>query len=267
SRAAAERARAARRPGSPLLTTATLGLALVAAGAVVVADLLVVLPAPALVLALVAALAVVGAGAVAAGLAGRRSALVGFGTPLAVLTVLAGTVPDSGGWQWEVNRTWAPTAASVRQQDALSSGVGRLRVDPSALAPAGAATTVVTATVAAGRLEVVVPEQRTVLVDARALAGNLRWAVDPGVVVVDDDHRPLVGSTSRRGTEQHEGGLDSAEVLAVGPDAARVAEATRVRGADPAGWTVPEGVAVVRAVVWAGEVRVGADGSELLEGS
>ncbi|WP_337062762.1 PspC domain-containing protein [Kineococcus sp. G2] len=261
--AAAARRAAARAPGSPLLTTVVLGVAMLAAGAVVLADLLAVLPAPAPVLALTAALAVVGTGAVAAGLAGRRTALVGFGVPLAVCTVLAGTLPPAGGWRWDANSTWAPTAASVREQDAFSSAVGRMRVDPSALAAAGDEPVLVTATLAAGRLEVVAPEDRTVLVDARALAGGLRWATGDVVPVASGD-RALVATGGGTGRE---GGLDTRLVLAAGPDAERVAAATEVTGDDVTGWTVPEGVAVVRAVVWGGEVRVGADGSGLLEGS
>ncbi|WP_432537074.1 PspC domain-containing protein [Kineococcus arenarius] len=266
ARAAARRARARRRPGSPLLTTLTLGAAMLAAGAVVLAELLLALPAPAHVLAPAAALAVVGAGAVAAGLAGRRTALVGFGWPLAVLTVLAGTLPPSGGWHWDVDGTWAPTAASVREQDAVSSAVGRLRVDPSDVA-AGEVPGPITATLAAGRLEVVAPAGTTVLVDARALAGSLRWDAASGdVVPVASGDRALVATGASGDGGGVEGGLDTRRVLAAGPDAARVAAATEVDGEDAADWTVPGGVAVVRAVVWAGEVRVGAAGSALLEG-
>ncbi|MCI2237971.1 PspC domain-containing protein [Paenibacillus sp. TRM 82003] len=265
--AAVERRTAARGSGSPLLTTVALGVAMLAAGAVVLADLLVVLPAPAPVLALTAALAVVGAGAVAAGLAGRRTALVGFGVPLAVWTVLAGTLPPVGGWQWDANSTWTPTAASVREQAAFSSAVGRMRVDPSGLVPAGGEPVPVTATLAAGRLEVVVPEDRTVLVDARALAGSLRWDAAGDVAPVASGDRALVATGASGEGTGREGGLDTRLVLAAGPDAGRVAATTEVTGDDVADWTVPDGVAVVRAVVWGGEVRVGADGSELLEGS
>ncbi|WP_432487548.1 PspC domain-containing protein [Kineococcus sp. SYSU DK018] len=265
ARAAAERRAAARRPGSPLLTTVVLGAALFAAGLVVLADLLVPLPAPAPVLALSAALAVVGAGAVAAGLAGRRTALVGLGAPLAVVTVLAGTLPSAGGWQWEVDGTWAPTAASAREQDALSSAVGRLRVDPSGLGAGAPAP--VTATLAVGRLEVVVPAGRTVLVDARSLAGSLRWDSAGGdVVPVASGGEALAAAGAAGGGTGREDGLDTRRVLAAGPDAEGVAAATEVEGADVADWTVPDGVAVVRAVVWAGEVRVAAAGSALLEG-
>ncbi len=266
ARAEARRARARRRPGSPLLTTLTLGAAMLAAGAVVLADLLLALPAPAHVLAPAAALAVVGAGAVAAGLAGRRTALVGFGWPLAVLTVLAGTLPPSGGWHWDVDGTWAPTAASVREQDAVSSAVGRLRVDPSGL-DAGEVPGPVTATLAAGRLEVVAPAGTTVLVDARSLAGSLRWDAASGdVVPVASGDRALVATGASGDGGGVEGGLDTRRVLAAGPDAARVAAATEVDGEDAADWTVPGGVTVVRAVVWAGDVRVGAAGSAVLEG-
>ena len=251
--AKAEASRARRRPGSPLLTTAVLGLALLAAGAVVLAGVLLDLPGRTLPLALCAAVAVMGTGAVVAGLRARRTALVGLAWPAALCAVAAAVLPPATGWTWQVDQTWRPTGA-----DARSSAVGRLQVDPSAL-DGGPAR----ATVAAGRLDVLVPDDATVLVEVRVLAGSLRWQADDGVVGIGGEP----GGTGRGSNGATTlGGTDLTQVLAVGPGAAALAEAVVVRGEDPDGWTVPSGTPELVAVAWTGEVRVGAAGSDTLEG-
>ncbi|WP_432510777.1 PspC domain-containing protein [Kineococcus sp. SYSU DK001] len=255
ARRAAERARqkAAQRPGSPLLTTATLGLALLAAGAVVAAGLLTTLDARVLTLALAAAVVVAGLGAVVAGLRGRRTALIGLAWPAAFAAVATALLPPSTNWTWEVDRTWRPTT-----QDGLSSAVGLLTVDPAGL-DAGPAS----ATIAAGRLAVEVPRDATVLLDASALAGTVRWRPAEDVVEVG---APRGTEPSQDGGDEVAGGLDVRRVLAIGPDAAALAAAVQVRGDDPDDWTVPSGTPRLRAASWTGEVRVGAPGSTTLEG-
>lgn len=237
-------AAARRRPGSPLLTTTVLGLALLAAGGVVVLGMLLDLPGRTVPLALCAAVAVMGCGAVLAGLRGRRTALVGLAWPAAFCAVATSVLPPASGWTWQVESTWAPTGAA-----GLSSAAGTLTVDPSALTGGPAR-----ATIAAGRLDVLVPSDRTVLVEARVLAGSIRWQ-DAGVVVVD-------GGTASQDTA---GGADLTRVLAVGPDAASLAGRVVVHGDDPGDWTVPAGTPELVAVTWAGEIRLASAGSTLLE--
>ncbi|WP_380171272.1 PspC domain-containing protein [Kineococcus sp. DHX-1] len=267
----AARTRAARRPGSPLLTTATLGLALLAVGLVVVASLLTAsgpwsgtplarpLQERTLPLAAATATVVLGLGAVLAGLRGRRTALVGLAWPVALVAAATALAPPAGNWTGDVDRTWTPAGTS-----ALSAYVGRMTVDPSGLEDGTAA-----ATVAAGRLDVVVPTDRTVLLDVTALAGSLRW--QPGADVVEVGDRlgdPAIGGqVQREGQSAVAGGVNLRRVFAVGPDAAALAGAVTVRGDDPADWTVPDGTARVRATAWTGEVRFGPVGSTVLEAS
>ncbi|MEZ0494136.1 PspC domain-containing protein [Kineococcus sp. TBRC 1896] len=270
AREQAARARAARRPGSPLLTTGTLGLALLTVGLVVAASLLTAsgpwagapvaraLQDRTLPLAAAAATVVLGLGAVLAGLRGRRTALVGFAWPVALVALATALAPPAGNWTGESERTWTPTGTSM-----LSSVAGRLTVDPSALADGTA-----TATVAAGRLGVVVPTDRTVLVDVTVLAGSLRWQPGTDLAEVTDD--PSRGGRTGGGTERGAGdavagGLHLRRVFAVGPDAAALASAVTVRGGDPAEWAVPAGTPRVRATGWTGEVRIGPAGSSVLE--
>ncbi|NAZ77874.1 hypothetical protein GTQ99_21035, partial [Kineococcus sp. T13] len=266
ARLAAERARARRRPGSPLLTSAVLGLALLAAGAVVVVGLLTTAELDVLPLALAAAVAVMALGAVLAGVRGRRTALVGLAWPLAVLALAASVVPPASGWTWQLDRTWQPAAGG-----GASSVVGWLRVDPADLGAGEPAT----ATIAAGRLDVLVPEGATVLLDVQVLAGSVRWEGSAQVVELDaDDERGVRGRVTAGGVRDGDvpgsridGGVNRTRVFAVGPDAAALAEDVRVRGGDPEDWTVPAGTPELRAVAWTGEVRVGAAGGTLLEAS
>ncbi|WP_369056151.1 PspC domain-containing protein [Kineococcus terrestris] len=256
-RAAAERAaaaRARRRPGSPLLSAAATGLALLAAGAVTVAHRAGYLPGTEVATALAAAVAVLALGALLAALRGRRSALQGLAWPLALVALALTLAPPSGGWRWSPDLVWSPTA----REDAVAVPVGRLRVDLEEGTAGGSAT------VAAGRLEVVVPQERTVLVEATALSGSVRWERADVVAVadgrgtfVDDDAGPRVRAT---------GGLNVRAVLAVGPDARAVAEAARTDrpGDDRDGWSVPAGTDLLRATAWAGEVALGAPGGDLL---
>lgn len=268
----ATRARAARRPGSPLLTTATLGLALLAVGVVVVASLLTAsgpwsgtplarpLQERTLPLAAATAAVVLGLGAVLAGLRGRRTALVGLAWPVALVAAATALAPPAGNWTGDVDRTWTPAGTS-----ALSAYVGRLTVDPSGLEVGTAA-----ATVAAGRLDVVVPTDRTVLLDVTVLAGSLRWQPGADVVEVTDDTLGDVaigGRVQREGSDAVAGGVNLRRAFAVGPDAAALAGDVTVRGDDPADWTVPDGTARVRATAWTGEVRFGPAGSTVLEAS
>ncbi|MEW9264455.1 PspC domain-containing protein [Kineococcus endophyticus] len=268
----AARARAARRPGSPLLTTATLGLALLAVGLVVVASLLTgsgpwsgtplarPLQERTLPLAAATATVVLGLGAVLAGLRGRRTALVGLAWPVALAAAATALAPPAGNWTGDTDRTWAPTGTS-----ALSTYVGRLAVDPGGLEDGTAA-----ATVAAGRLDVVVPADRTVLLDVSVLAGSLRWQPGDDLVEVTDDPPGDVaigGQVRREGSSAVAGGVNLRRVFAAGPGAAALAGAVTVRGDDPADWTVPAGTPRVRATGWTGEVRIGPAGSTTLEAS
>lgn len=255
TRRKAEEAKARRRPGSPLLTTAVLGIALLAAGTVVVAGLVVDLPGRTVPLALCAAVAVMGFGAVVAGVRGRRTALVGLAWPAVFWAVLTSVLPPATGWTWEVQDTWRPTGSAD-----LSSAVGTLEVDPNALVGGPAR-----ATVAAGRLDVLVPTDTTVLVEARVLGGSIRWEVGEVVTdVVALDPGRSEDDTSVTGARTL-GGADLTRVFAVGPAAEQLAAAVVVRGDDPADWTVPAGTPELEAVAWAGEVRLGSASSDLLE--
>ncbi|NAZ84459.1 hypothetical protein GTR02_21900, partial [Kineococcus sp. R8] len=249
-------AAARRRPGSPLATTLVLGLALLAAGAVVVAGRLDALPGDAVPLALVAAVAVMGLGAVVAGLRGRRTSLVGLATPLALLAVAASVLPAGGGWRWEFDQRWTPTPATLQDAPDTAAVVGNLVVDLTRVArtPGRAG-----ATVAAGRLSVLVPPEGTVLVVARVGAGS--------VVVEDSPQVVPLAAAAARSSGTVTGGVDVERVYAVGADAATVAAATVVRGDDLDDWTVPaDAGTVVTASTWAGEVRIAAPDSPLLQG-
>jgi phage shock protein PspC (stress-responsive transcriptional regulator) len=248
ARRAAEEAKAKRRPGSPLWTTAVLGTALLAAGAVVAVGFVVDLGGSGVALALCAALLVLGFGAFVAGLRGRSTALVGLAWPVAFFAVATGVLPPSSGWTWEFDRTWRPTG-----DQQLSSAVGLLTVDPSALGSGGDPA----ATVAAGRLDVQVPTDATVLLDVQVVAGSVRWAAADDLVEI-----PGAGGSS---TDVTTGGLNLRRVFAIGPGAGALAEGVQVRGDDPQDWTVPAGTPELRAVAWAGEVRIGSEGSTLLE--
>jgi hypothetical protein len=220
----------------------------------VVLGLLLDLPGRTVPLALCAAVGVMGVGAVVAGLRSRRTALVGLAWPLAFCAVATSMLPPASGWTWQFDNTWRPTGT-----DGLSSAVGRLQVDPSGLDDGTAR-----ATIAAGRLDVLVPADVTVLLEVRVLAGSLRWQVGDDVVGLGDE----VGQTDGTAAGARLlGGADLTQVFAVGPAAAALADAVVVRGDDPEDWTVPAGTPELQAVAWAGEVRVGAIGSTLLETS
>ncbi len=195
-----------------------------------------------------------------AGLRGRRTALVGLAWPVALVAAATALAPPAGNWTGDTDRTWTPTGTS-----ALSAYVGRLAVDPSGLEDGTAA-----ATVAAGRLDVVVPADRTVLLDVTVLAGSLRWQPGDDLVEVTDDPPgvPTIGGqVQREGASAVAGGVNLRRVFAAGPGAAALAGAVTVRGDDPADWTVPTGTPRVRATGWTGEVRIGPAGSTTLEAS
>ncbi|PPK93150.1 phage shock protein PspC (stress-responsive transcriptional regulator) [Kineococcus xinjiangensis] len=157
---------ARRRPGSPLLTAACLGLALLASGAVVLADRFGVLPGRVLPLALAAAVLVLGAGAFLAGVRGRRSGTVGVAVPLAVVAVLASS---PGGWgpQPMNEQLWSPVTAPDEEDPQRSREMlaGRLVVDTSGAGRArDGGPAHLAATVGAGTLDVEPALGQTVLV-------------------------------------------------------------------------------------------------------
>ncbi|MFB9377007.1 PspC domain-containing protein [Kineococcus gynurae] len=249
------------RPGSPLLTSFVLGSALLAVGGCVLAERLGVLPGgPGALVPLAGALvlALLGLGAVLAGVRGRTSALVGFGWPVALVALAASVLPGAENWHWQRSGVWTPTAASQAAEPAWSAVAGDLRVDPSRL-PGAAGPAV--ATVAAGTLVVEAPRSAAVLVEVFVGAGGITVPVADDVVRVgatgSDDAPVRYGEVTDGGIE----GVLLRPVFAVGPGARDLAAATVVRGDDPARWQVPDGTGVLQARAWAGEVEIrpGAD--------
>ncbi|WP_432125397.1 PspC domain-containing protein [Streptomyces sp. bgisy082] len=138
---------------------------------------------------LTAALAVFGLGLVVSSFLGRT----GFGTVfMTVLTAgvlaVATALPDRITTDW-VRETWAPASvAAVQPHYELGSGVGTL--DLSRL-PLPAGTTVTTrAEVGAGQLEVIVPKNAVVKLDAKVSLGDLRLpGQPPGDIDIAPDRR------------------------------------------------------------------------------
>lgn len=127
----------------------------------------------------VAATAVVAAGALVAGLLGRRAVAAG-----AVAVVLAAGTAVAAAFPTDValtgphgNARWQPTTVASQSYD-LSTGTGRL--DLAALTPQQAGGTL-TSHVGAGELRIVVPDDLTVRVRAQVGAGQISsgWPGDP----------------------------------------------------------------------------------------
>ncbi|GAA4977069.1 PspC domain-containing protein [Kineococcus glutinatus] len=232
-----------RRPGSPLLTTAVVGLALVVAGAVVLADRVGVLPGHPLPLALAAATFVTGVGALLAGLRGRRGGGDGLGWVLAVLAALTALVPMQPGPLRAGEQWWTPDGTD----QARSVLVGDFHVSTEDLArSAGGAAPQVEASLGTGRLVVAGAAEQTVLVVTRVATGRVE--VDaPGA-------RRLTGPEADRVAQEYAGeGAGEVRSYVVGEDAAQVAQ--RAAG-------VASGVdAVVVATVGAGQVLIAGPGS------
>ncbi|MEU4132267.1 PspC domain-containing protein [Streptomyces wuyuanensis] len=127
---------------------------------------------------LACALAVFGLGLVVGSLLGR----IGGGTILltvvtSVLLVGASVLPKQIDTQW-MRTEWRPaTAAAVAPQYQLGSGMATL--DLSQVAVPAEETVSTTAEVGAGRLRVVLPEDATVRIRARAGVGDVRLPGDP----------------------------------------------------------------------------------------
>ena len=142
---------------SHALTSVVLGLALLTAALVVAIDLVLGATYPVVAVAAGAALAVVGLGVVATGLAGRRAgALAPLGILLALVTLAASSTPDAASWAGK--RTWTPTTLTGTTSYEL--GVGDARLDLRGVTAPGATTASpaeVDVRVGVGNLVVVVP--------------------------------------------------------------------------------------------------------------
>jgi phage shock protein PspC (stress-responsive transcriptional regulator) len=210
ARLARDRARQLTAP-SKTIVRLTLGIALLAAAAILVIGHLSDWSAPVGVIAAATALAVLAVGVIVSGLNGRRSAgLVGIGILLAIGT-LAGAGADNVGIRSGQNlavvgsQEWRPsTADSASTQFNLGVGEATLWLtNPAILADASAADPVrVSARIGAGHLIVVVPDGTPTRIEVQIGAGE----------VVNPD-----GSTTQVNGDR--GDRNQVENLTTGPDA------------------------------------------------
>ncbi len=122
---------------------------------------------------LVAALGVLGFGLVIGAFAGHRGGgIIGWAVLASLLLGVSATVPKSVGTDWH-RTTWRPAAvAQVRPEYRLGAGQGIL--DLSGLALRGG-TTRATVDMGAGQLQVLVPRNATVDVEAKVGLGDVRF--------------------------------------------------------------------------------------------
>lgn len=176
------RAARARTAPSRRIRQLTLGLALIAAAGVLIAETLTDLPGSAGLTALAAALVVIACGVVANGLTGRRSAgLAGLGILLTVFLTI-GTAAQGAGVQTgrhlaAIGRaSWAPQTRADAQ-DQYNLGIGEAELDLTSAGVLSGATAQnpleVDVNVGVGHLMLVLPEWMTVEVETRLGAGEL----------------------------------------------------------------------------------------------
>ena len=126
-------------------------------------------------LGLAAALAVIGLGALGAGLVGRRSGWIAPFAIVGILATLASSVSPVGLHQpWRVgDRSWAPT--TIQGAGPYELGTGNLRLDLSNAALDSDPTTVQTirASVGMGELRLTVPDHVAVRVETAVRVGGL----------------------------------------------------------------------------------------------
>ncbi len=156
-------------------TRSVLGVALLAAAAVLLVDRVAGFDTAGGVMATVVALGVVALGVLVAGVRGRRSgALAPIGIVLAVVAA-GSTATTEAGVTWAGDRTWTPERVAGQVEYTL--GVGDATLDLSKLAPQDAASgpdVRIEARVGVGALTVVVPEGVPARIVADAGNGDVR---------------------------------------------------------------------------------------------
>jgi len=161
-----------RRTAGPMGTLLAVGLALLAAGAVVVVDSIDPLSVDVGVVAWATALAVLAGCLLFLGMAGRRSGGLGFFAVVALigmtLTWIASGVPDDDNTG---QRRWVPTGQLDAYEYQLSAGQAVL--DLRQLTPAPGSPVDVEADVSLGELIVQVPDDLTVAVDVTNGVGDV----------------------------------------------------------------------------------------------
>ena len=172
-----------RGPGA-VVTTAVLGVALLAAGAAWLAGVADVVPGSTTTLATCAALAVVAVALIALGVAGRRDGALGFiGVVLAVLALASPVVPSWSTTRLAGDAVWQPVSLE-RAERGWSLGAGSALLDLTdleALDATGGAVEV-PVRVGMGELRIEVPQDADVTVRGRALIGEVEHQRDGATV-------------------------------------------------------------------------------------
>ncbi|TAK71304.1 MAG: PspC domain-containing protein [Actinomycetota bacterium] len=154
------------------LGLATLSLAVVVAGILVLLDRSGALAVPAGVV-LAASLGVLGLGLLVGAVVGRARWLVWLAAPLALLTACAVALPTGVRFGDGIGqRTWRPTTVAQVEQE-YSLGIGNATLDLAALPADATGQLRVTARQGIGRLLVIVPNDARVEIDAEVGAGVL----------------------------------------------------------------------------------------------
>jgi hypothetical protein len=163
-----------RTPGA-LGTLLAVGLALVAAGAVVLADTLSPLSVDVPVVAWASALAVLAVCLLAVGLAGRRAGGIAFFAIVALVGTTASSINAAGFEDRDSGqRRWAPTGDA--QSYTYRLGAGDAELDLGAIRPGRPVPVEVEVDVSVGQLRVLVPDDLTVDLQLTHGVGDLRGA-------------------------------------------------------------------------------------------
>lgn len=174
-----------RRTAGPLGTLLAMGLALLAAGTVVVADSMDPLSADVAVVAWAGALAVLAACLLMLGLAGRRSGGLGLIAVVALLGVTATSIATEVTDSENVGqRRWVPTGQLDSYQYRLSAGEAVL--DLRQLTVTSGPPVDVEADVSLGELVVRVPDDLTVAMDVTVGVGDVTGVAEGQSVIGPD---------------------------------------------------------------------------------
>ena len=187
------------------LTQATLGTALVGAGALALTDRSTdSLPGSAWLVAGCTALAVIAVGIVAAGVLGLRAGgLAPIGVLLAIGVIAGSLLPTPGSFDGFGTRTWAPVSAAAAEPG-IRLGAGQVTADlsrPGLLAGASTLTPVrVDASIGIGQLDLVVPPGTSAVIHASVGAGEVRSELTGSTDTGTQQSGPGIDRTIRIGT-------------------------------------------------------------------
>ena len=187
------------------LTQATLGTALVGAGALALTDRSTdALPGPAWLVAGCTALAVIAVGIVAAGVLGLRAGgLAPIGVLLAIAVIAGSLLPTPGSFDGFGTRTWAPVSA-VQAEPGIRLGAGQVTADlsrPGLLAGASAQAPIrIDASIGVGQLDLVLPPGTAAVIHASVGAGEVLSELTSSADTGTQQSGPGIDRTIRIGT-------------------------------------------------------------------